>query len=344
MDSILRLLSLILCIGTVFSAELPQNVSLGKPSEDDIHFYLFTRHNGADHPQEIHLSAMSLIAHRYNPSLPTIVLSHGFQSEGIKFTRPYAEAYFQVGDFNVIAVDWGKLALWNDYPGAVVRTRFVGDYAAKLLQLLAENGGVQNVQLIGHSLGAHVVGFMGKRFQEMGYGKIPRITGLDPAEPGFDLAFPSRRLDKEDAEFVDVIHTNSGMIWEGCLSITKPIGHMDFYPGGGKHQPGCKDICIGEDCTHNNINDLIKGGCSHHRANLYYYESILASKSREHNKFKSFFCRSWDFFNVGECCLHENVYMGHSAKKGVEGRYMLIVGEESPFAVVPDGYICPRDQ
>ena len=40
------------------------------------------------------------------------------------------------------------------------------------------------------------------------------IKGLDPAQPAFDFATKDDRLDKEDADFVDVIHTNSGMIWE----------------------------------------------------------------------------------------------------------------------------------
>ena len=31
--------------------------------------------------------------------------------------------------------------------------------------------------MVGHSLGAHVVGFIGKKIQELGLGKVPRITG-----------------------------------------------------------------------------------------------------------------------------------------------------------------------
>ena len=43
---------------------------------------------------------------------------------------------------------------------------------------------------------------------------IWRPAGLDPALPAFELALASGRLDKGDAEFVDVIHTNSGYLWE----------------------------------------------------------------------------------------------------------------------------------
>lgn len=35
------------------------------------------------------------------------------------------------------------------------------------------------------------------------------ITGLDPAQPYFQGTPPEVRLDKTDAEFVDVIHTDS---------------------------------------------------------------------------------------------------------------------------------------
>ena len=75
----------------------------------------------------------------------------------------------------------------------------------------------EQVHLIGHSLGAHVVGFIGKGVQTLGLGKLARITGLEPAYPTFEFAGPSERLSDEDADFVAVIHTNSGMLWDvGC--------------------------------------------------------------------------------------------------------------------------------
>ena len=121
-----------------------------------------------------------------------------------------------------------------------------------------------NIHLVGHSLGAHVVGFMAKRVQALGLGKLPRLTGLDPAYPFFELAGPEGRVDKTDAELVQILHTNSGWLWEGCLSfkvmrsldhckpalntcnciylfVQEPLGHVDFYPAGGSHQPGCTE-------------------------------------------------------------------------------------------------------
>ena len=60
-------------------------------------------------------------------------------------------------------------------------------------------------------------------------------AGLDPARFAFTDAPPDARLDKSDARFVDVIHTDIGK-W----GLEQPVGHVDFYPNGGASQAGCE--------------------------------------------------------------------------------------------------------
>lgn len=60
------------------------------------------------------------------------------------------------------------------------------------------------------------------------------VTGLDPAGPYFTNVDAAVRLDPSDAEYVDVIHTDAGR-----FGTSRKVGHIDFYPNGGKHQPGC---------------------------------------------------------------------------------------------------------
>jgi len=63
------------------------------------------------------------------------------------------------------------------------------------------------------------------------------LTGLDPAGPGFlDAALPDR-LDASDATFVDVIHTDMGVLLT-TFGTTRISGDIDFFPNGGEHQPG----------------------------------------------------------------------------------------------------------
>ena len=98
-------------------------------------------------------------------------------------------------------------------------TEPVGKHSVKLVELLDHYGVLDNIHLVGHSLGAHVAGFMAKKVARLGLGKVPRLTGLDPAYPCYELLGPEGRVDKTDAELVQIVHTNSGWLWEGCLSF-----------------------------------------------------------------------------------------------------------------------------
>lgn len=66
-----------------------------------------------------------------------------------------------------------------------------------------------------------------------------RFLGLDPALPGFELPLIApQHLNRNDAKFVDIIHTNIGY-----AGYETPLGHADFYPnGGGPLQPGCDQV------------------------------------------------------------------------------------------------------
>lgn len=64
-------------------------------------------------------------------------------------------------------------------------------------------------------------------------------SALDPAYPGFEGPNARRRLNKTDARFVDVIHTNARFGLNNAVGLETPLGHADFYPNGGSFQPGC---------------------------------------------------------------------------------------------------------
>lgn len=91
---------------------------------------------------------------------------------------------------------------------------------------------LDDIHVIGFSLGAQTAGMVAGHMKS---GKLKRITGLDPAKPMFILAATDHKLDKNDAEFVDVMHTD--VYQRGVLL---PSGHADFYVNGGIEQPGCR--------------------------------------------------------------------------------------------------------
>ena len=81
------------------------------------------------------------------------------------------------------------------------------------------------LHMIGHSLGAHICGYaaheLKRRHSEW---PIHRITGLDPAQPCFRHSNMALRLDRSDAKFVDVIHTNGRILRKLGLGLPYPLG------------------------------------------------------------------------------------------------------------------------
>jgi pancreatic lipase-related protein 2 len=131
---------------------------------------------------------------------------------------------------NIFFVDWASLAIGPCYPAAVWNTKHVGECTSQLVERIRELG-AKNIHLIGFSLGGQLTNFVANALRPY---KVSRITGLDPAGPGFLTAGPENKLDKTDAEFVDVLHTNAFV--QGTVEES---GHVDFYLNGGVIQPGC---------------------------------------------------------------------------------------------------------
>ncbi|KAF4528066.1 hypothetical protein B566_EDAN016566 [Ephemera danica] len=165
-----------------------------------------------------------------------------FPSEyGDIYAIDYDYNYLGKENINVIIVDWGELTPKIKcricmYPRARYATRKVGPYVATMIQYLNEalHISLENFHCVGFSLGAHVCGYTGKSLRSKYDLKLQRITGLDPAGPMYDCYDTSDRLDKTDAIFVDVIHTCTNI-----LGFSLSIGHIDFYPNGGRNQVGC---------------------------------------------------------------------------------------------------------
>lgn len=145
--------------------------------------------------------------------------------ENEMFLGLYA-AYRLRGDTNFVMFDTSKyyydLESWEtfdiDQAGMML-----GGYLSSLLSAV----NLENVHLIGHSLGAHIAGAAARRFQSIDGHKIPRITALDPNilcdKPGHGRSM----LRTSDAAFVDVIHTNPNV-----FGMAESLGHVDFYVNG----------------------------------------------------------------------------------------------------------------
>lgn len=292
-------------------------------STDDIHFLLWTRSNSGDdqfYPLVLG-DAANLAASPLSPADPTVVVVHGFTSNG--FTSWPVQAKTELlnrGSYNVISVDWESLAVSPWYPQAVLHTQLVGEHTARLLEWLQEAAGldITQVQATGHSLGAHVCGAIGQHLERF---RLPFITGMDPAGPFFYNVTADHRLDPTDAEFVQVIHTDACSILTICLGVVEEAGHVDFYPNGGKHQPACSvDLSLPGGTR----------GCNHDLAHKYWVESINGE-----TPFLARPCHDWAAFEAGECdsCGQGCLEMGFHVEKSLTGTYYLRTNNASPYAM-----------
>ncbi|CAM6054909.1 unnamed protein product [Sphagnum tenellum] len=138
------------------------------------------------------------------------------------------------GDYNVFSIVWQDLATADEYLVAARNSLRVGEHAGQFVKKLVDSASLRlpTVHAIGHSLGAQGVGQLGRTVFNLTRAKIGRITGLDPAQPDFEPELPNKlqRLTKEDAVFVDVIHTNSG----GCSHQRAVLFFVESINGATK--------------------------------------------------------------------------------------------------------------
>ena len=93
-------------------------------------------------------------------------------------------------NFNVIGIDWYEMAQSPNYFSCAKHTETVGKFIGKklvidiLINTLNQNP--KQIHAIGHSLGAHVSGHIGREVQNSNNAKIGRVTGM-PQNPSIHL-------------------------------------------------------------------------------------------------------------------------------------------------------------
>lgn len=248
-------------------------------------------------------------------------------------------AYLEKNDCNVIIFDWSRTS-YKPYIWASRRVVPIALEIARMIDFLVDYGQLDpdTTTLVGHSLGAHVIGLAGyysKHMMRHVIGKINFPTnspdenelqkkilnyrgdffflGLDPALPMFRFSGPDSSISNLDGQHVQIIHTNGGFL--GYLGAA---GHTDFYPNGGSKQPGCT------------ANVILACACSHGRAMEYYAESIRTSRP-----FYGWKCDSFVNFASGNCKSQNIAPMGGAQPVDAPtGKYYLWTDSRAPFAPI----------
>lgn len=237
----------------------------------------------------------------FNNETQTFIIIHGWTVTGMyeSWVAKFVTAlYEREPSANVIVVDWLNRASQH-YTTSAGNTKLVGRDVAKFVTWLQNELQLpwEKIYLLGYSLGAHVAGIAGGLSNH----KISRITGLDPAGPTFEKAEDQNTLSRDDAQFVDVLHTNTRGSPDRSIGIQRPVGHIDIYPNGGTFQPGCdiQNTLLGIASEGlrglQNMDQIVK--CSHERSIHLYIDSLVNMNQQS----MAFRCTSKDAFNKGLC-------------------------------------------
>lgn len=275
----------------------------------DVIFELFTRKN----PLEPHIllteDENSVRSSYINFSKPTIIVFHGFlESSKSDISVQIRNSYLQTGDYNVILGNAQRLLAGPDYFTAALNVLPIAQFTAKFLDYLSTLGlNYKDLHIIGMSLGGQIAGLTGKHMRN---GKARRITGLDPAGPLFSFLPQKHRIGPDDADFVDILHSNAGL-----NGINIASGKVDVWLNGGSKQPGCSFLEIIRR-NPGSLAELIF--CNHYQAYRVYVNSILHPK-----EYKLTQCSSYDEYKSGGCDSNKQIYLGEFMDETARGNFYI---------------------
>lgn len=193
------------------------------------HFHLYTQLNRHSSQQLQSKKTDSIANSNFNALNPVVIYILGWTND-LKTFSSIRKTFTRHGPINFIAVDW-SYGTKKDYFTASYLTESVGNHTARFIEFLIRTQVIplSDFLLVGYSLGAHAVGSAGKYLG----GQIGKIVALEPPIYTFARS-PMRRLQRTDAKYVQVVHTDTRRI-----SFAEPMGHADFYVNYGHSQPGC---------------------------------------------------------------------------------------------------------
>ncbi|CAH0559706.1 unnamed protein product, partial [Brassicogethes aeneus] len=249
-------------------------------------------------PEELQVNNDSLLNNsKINFSKPTKIFCHGFtESYTAEVSQSVMKAYLKYEDCNVILIN-AQIPFARNYLLAAYNILGVGKYSAEFVDYLVSKGmPLSSLELIGMSLGSQTMGIVGASVKS---GRVPKIMAYDPAGPLFHIRPESARLDKSDADFVIVIHTN----W-GFNGFFFPCGHVDFWINDSPlFQPGCSLWACASRRPTDIINELFF--CSHffsHRLATYAINNQTAFLARK--------CTSFTSYKNGDCDKNDLQFVG----------------------------------
>ncbi|XP_001658735.2 lipase member H [Aedes aegypti] len=236
---------------------------------------------------------------------PITLIVHGWNGNISKpFMRNLTQNYARYVDSNLCLVEWSNLATCEYSVVSEQGVKKVANHLTKFVRFLHRKGfAYDDMTLVGHSLGAHIAGLVGKNVD----GQVGAIYGLDPA--GVLFTFPldvgeEKRLAPTDAQYVQTIYTSSG-----TLAMSVAAGQQNFWVNrdGAHPQPGCEDASTENDEFERMYESM---GCSHRMALVYFTEALNPEVNFTMKR-----CYAYLMYQSGLCVLGTKDKLGIHAER-----------------------------
>lgn len=204
--------------------------------------------------EEIHFSNKSdLIRSNFNKMHDTRILIPGSKVESIQMKIVQVE--YSKHNLNVFLIQWRNESQGMSAVGAGPLQN-VSDQILILIENILKIFKVthSSIYIVGHGIGAHVAGFVGKLVEYTTRNKLGTIFAIDPVEDDF----PYQILNKTNAKYVEIFQTT-----KKPFSIFTSVGHVNFYSN-----ENFQSICFRNEID----SDYWK--CAHNLALIYFAASI----------------------------------------------------------------------
>ncbi|XP_075150264.1 phospholipase A1 4-like [Haematobia irritans] len=296
-----------------------------RTTNQHLRFHLYTRKNPYMKQVLTAGDEKSLYESNFNAEWPVRISIHGWNGKATTCSSAaIKDSYLEVGNFNVILVDWSDYSLDINYIRVIAEIFKIAQQLNEFTSFLHKTTKYpfEEMYLIGHSYGCHIAGVAGKLLKDSRYGVI---YALDTAGPIHHVLNDEYRLTADSANYVESIQTDTALFgYRGSN-----LAHASFFPNWGLGQPHCPNVTVMEP-------DF---SCDHFSALYYFVESIRNSYA-----FGAIQCRTYDNIIKQKCdCSFESklcraqVFMGGEPAHPKRGIFYLSTNKRRPFG---NGAMC----
>lgn len=182
-----------------------------QPKISEMNYVLITESENISIPIN---DSIKLWAHeKFNPQAKVVILVTGWTTD-INETNSAADVLYdayKTRNVNFVLIDTARY-VDTLYAWSAFNTQELGEGLGKGLAELISFVPLENIHLMGHSLGAHISSAAGRTFQMETNQLLPRITGFDPAKPCFREGESLQGLSRGDADFVGNKYRNNSIM------------------------------------------------------------------------------------------------------------------------------------